>query len=274
MSSDNNQKIRAYACDGEVASVRPTWKLIGWFDGSCSSLGSGMTYDDNICVVPTPPPTSAEPTPNPTPVPSNPPTNVPSELPTPQPTGQPVTADPTPQPTAQPVTADPTPQPTAQPVTAAPTPQPTPNPTPVPSNLPTNVPTELPTPQPTAQPVPVTAAPTNPVLFKHVCAKDSPLPATICAEGNVAGFQDGCFNEGANDLCGKGKNSCFWAECSGNPPPAPTTPEPTSLTSPPGPTPLTSPPTAGQCPVCAPTGLACCGNCVDSGKPSNRGCFE
>ena len=49
LSNNNAQKIRSYACAGEVESVRPTWKLIGWFDPlTCSSLGSGLSYDDNI----------------------------------------------------------------------------------------------------------------------------------------------------------------------------------------------------------------------------------
>jgi len=107
LSNNNAQKIRSYACAGEVESVRPTWKLLGWFDPlTCSSLGSGLSYDDNICVVPTPPP--------------------------------PVTAAPTSPPTGQPVTAAPTSPPTGQPVTAAPTSPPTSppsaNPTPVPTN--------------------------------------------------------------------------------------------------------------------------------------------
>ena len=34
MSNNNSQKIRSYLCAGEVTTVRPTWKLIGWFDAS------------------------------------------------------------------------------------------------------------------------------------------------------------------------------------------------------------------------------------------------
>ena len=71
MSNDNNKKIRAYLCDGQDASVRPTWKLIGFFDSVCA-LGSGVTYDDDICVRqgPSSQP-SLEPSLIPTPVPEN-----------------------------------------------------------------------------------------------------------------------------------------------------------------------------------------------------------
>jgi len=58
MSNDNNVKIRSYACKDQDPSVRPTWKLIGFFNSTCVSLGSGVTYDDDICVVPTDDPTS------------------------------------------------------------------------------------------------------------------------------------------------------------------------------------------------------------------------
>jgi len=234
MTTDNTQKIRSYACAGEVASVRPTWKLIGWFDAStCLSLGSGMTYDDNICVVPTPPPTLA-----------------PATSP---PTGQPVTAAPTSPPTGQPVTAAPTSPPTGQPVTAAPT--------------------SLPTPQPSANSTPV---PTNPVqkVFKHVCAKNAPLPGTICTEGSVAGFGGECLNVSVNDSCGKGGKFCWWAECDGSgspPPPSPTTPGPT----PPSPTPP-APTPVGSCQLkgvsCSDASVNCCNGC-SGGKPDTRVCL-
>jgi len=58
MSNNNTLKIRSYACEGQDPSVRPTWKLIGFFNSTCVSLGSGVTYDDDICVVPTEVPSS------------------------------------------------------------------------------------------------------------------------------------------------------------------------------------------------------------------------
>ena len=52
MSNNNTEYIRSYECEGQDQSVRPTWKLIGWFDASTclSGSGSGLSYDDNICV--------------------------------------------------------------------------------------------------------------------------------------------------------------------------------------------------------------------------------
>ena len=138
MSNNNTLKVRSYLCEGET--VRPTWKLIGWFDASTclsSGAGSGLSYDDNICVVPTP-----------------------TQAPTSPPTGQPTTRQPTPLPTAQPVTPDPTALTTGQPTpnpTALPTGQPTTlNPTALPTGQPvTPDPTPLPTGQPTLDPNPV-----------------------------------------------------------------------------------------------------------------------
>eukprot|EP00574_Skeletonema_japonicum_P013027 CAMPEP_0201715774 /NCGR_PEP_ID=MMETSP0593-20130828/1885_1 /ASSEMBLY_ACC=CAM_ASM_000672 /TAXON_ID=267983 /ORGANISM="Skeletonema japonicum, Strain CCMP2506" /LENGTH=758 /DNA_ID=CAMNT_0048205371 /DNA_START=26 /DNA_END=2299 /DNA_ORIENTATION=+ len=77
LSNDNDKKIRSYACAGEVESVRPTWKLIGWFNASTCSLGSGLSFDDNICDVPTP--TTNSPV---TAAPTSPPTAQPSKNPT------------------------------------------------------------------------------------------------------------------------------------------------------------------------------------------------
>ena len=194
------------------------------------------------------------PTPPPTPAPVNPPTSPPTPLPT------------NPPPTPFPTNPSPTPLPT-NPPTPVPSNPPTSNPTPLPTNPPTPVPSNPPTPPPTPAPVnptsPPTPPPTNESVDKYVCARRDPAAGTICLEGSLAGGE--CSTAGVNSRCGKNK-TCWWASCSGGGgnPPAPTpTPPPTN--APP------SPPTGG-CPVCAATGEPCCGTCIDSGKPSNRGC--
>lgn len=49
-----NDDIRSYACAGEATNVRPTWKLLGYFeDGSCSALELGI-YDTTFCSTPDP----------------------------------------------------------------------------------------------------------------------------------------------------------------------------------------------------------------------------
>eukprot|EP00984_Skeletonema_dohrnii_P023114 scaffold12204_cov111-Skeletonema_dohrnii-CCMP3373.AAC.2 len=154
--------------------------------------------------------------------------------------------------------------------TPSPTNAPTnPPPTNAPTNPPTNVPTFPPTPAPTNAPVPTfppSPAPTRaPVadVSKYVCTKRQPADptATICAEGSLAGGR--CTSENVGSSCGNGGKVCWWASCPGGdgPPSPPTTPPPPS------------PPTGG-CPACAygDNGV-CCGTCVDSGKPSGRGCF-
>jgi hypothetical protein len=151
--------------------------------------------------------------------------------------------------------------------TPSPTNAPTnPPPTNAPTNPPTNVPTSPPTPAPTNAPVPTfppSPAPTRaPVadVSKYVCTKWQPADPTICAEGSLAGGS--CTIENLGSSCGNGGKVCWWASCPGGdgPPSPPTTPPPPS------------PPTG--CPACAygDNGV-CCGTCVDSGKPSGRGCF-
>lgn len=160
-------------------------------------------------------------------------------------------------------TNPPTPNPTPAPVTPTPPPTPlpsnppTPNPTAPPSNPPTPIPTNPPTPKPTPAPVaptpPPTPAPTFPPVYKYACSKWEPAQSTICSEGSTAGGE--CSNVGTNNGCRKGGKSCWWASCPGGPP---------------SPTP---PPAPVGCTFCAPINGECCGNCVDNGKPSNRGCF-
>mmetsp|Transcript_23984 Transcript_23984/g.47645 ORF Transcript_23984/g.47645 Transcript_23984/m.47645 type:complete len:619 (-) Transcript_23984:88-1944(-) len=121
---------------------------------------------------------------------------------------------------------------------------PTPNPTTAPpTNVPTPQPTGTPTlPQPTSSPT--TAAPTNP---------PTPSPTVNC--GGIFVKSD-CNNNAACVWNGNPKTG-FCASTTGSPP-SPSPPPP-------------SPPTG--CPFCASTGQECCGTCIDSGKPSSRGCF-
>ena len=48
---DTNNMVRSYVCDGQEISIRPTWKLMGFFNASdlgCSSL-STSTYEETTC---------------------------------------------------------------------------------------------------------------------------------------------------------------------------------------------------------------------------------
>ena len=109
MSNDNDKKIRSYACEGQDGTIRPTWKLVGFFNSACySSVGSDVTYDDDICVAPSEEPSS---------LPSSQPSSQPSSsgVPTPEPSPQPSstlslqpssslvpTPEPSPEPSSQP----------------------------------------------------------------------------------------------------------------------------------------------------------------------------
>ena len=52
-SFDDDVTVRAYACDGEDESVRPSWSLVGYFDpndaGCASLVGSENTYETAFC---------------------------------------------------------------------------------------------------------------------------------------------------------------------------------------------------------------------------------
>jgi len=206
------------------------------FEGQSSGdFGASFTGNFGECDVPASPPPTPAPvnsTPPPTPAPVNPPTSLPTTEPTNPPSPLP--------------TNPPSPNPTAEPTN--------PPPTNVPTNPPTPLPSSPPSPAPTNPPVAVAA------VDKYICTKNAPLPATICADGSLAGGS--CSTANAPDGCGNGGKVCWWSSCPGDgggPPPTPTPPPP-------------SPPTGG-CPVCAATGGPCCGTCVDGGKPSSRGCF-
>jgi hypothetical protein len=71
---------------------------------------------------------------------------------------------------------------------------------------------------PTSSPLPTTEVYAAPVesVDKYICNKDDPLPATICAEGSLAGGK--CSSVGAADSCGKGEKVCWWASCQGDTP--------------------------------------------------------
>jgi len=88
------------------------------------------------------------------------------------------------------------------------------------TKAPTSHPTTLPpVPAPTSHPttLPPVPAPTNhPVqtfqtVMKHICSKNKPLPATICADGTLAGGS--CSTENRPDACGKGGKVCWWYAC-------------------------------------------------------------
>jgi len=42
------QPVKAYVCDGQDPSLRPTWKLIGYFDSNCTE-SEGIAYHDDVC---------------------------------------------------------------------------------------------------------------------------------------------------------------------------------------------------------------------------------
>jgi len=159
------------------------------FPGQGGNFGTGFTGTFGEC-------NAAPTTPPPTPAPVNPPTAKPTPVPTKNPTAFPTNPPPTPNPT-----------------TAPPTTPPTPNPTPVPTNPPTNAPTNPPTfPPPTSTPTPPPTPPPVSTVYKFLCAKNSPLPATICADGFTA--RNKCTDETKTNVrCGSGGKVCWWAEC-------------------------------------------------------------
>jgi hypothetical protein len=165
---DVNNTVRSYLCDGELNTVRPSWKLMGFFnatDTGCASLTT-TTYEETTC---DPDPSTNGPTDSPSKSPSEAPTKQPTAGPTDQPTDSP-----TKQPTASPVTdspskspslspsKSPTNQPTKQP-TASPSAQPSAQPSEMPSGQPSEVPSEQSSGQPSGQPSsqPSTNSPTK-----------------------------------------------------------------------------------------------------------------
>ncbi|KAL7443404.1 hypothetical protein ACHAXH_007319 [Discostella pseudostelligera] len=177
--------IRSSVCDGLDTSIRPTWKLMGFFNASNSDCISfpTATYNETVCdmvgvtIATNPPSTSpsisltnlpthtqslSPTTPNPTTsssVPSNAtPTCIPSNAHT---TNSPTTLDPT---TAMPSSFSPSNVPTPNPTTPAPTALPTSAPTYSPTTNPTtHNPTAMPTFRPSTEPTTLdpTAIPTS-----------------------------------------------------------------------------------------------------------------
>jgi len=49
---NTNNLVRSYLCDGLDASIRPSWKLLGFFNpagSGCTSLANA-TYDETVCL--------------------------------------------------------------------------------------------------------------------------------------------------------------------------------------------------------------------------------
>ncbi len=151
----------------------------------------------------------------------------------------------------------PTPPPTAG--TPEPTSPPTNDPTPLPTSPPTTAsPTNDPTPVPTSPPTTASPTPFVATVAKYICAKNEPLPATICADGSAAGGE--CTTEGQSNSCGKGGKVCWWnSGCPGSSGPEPTTPPPA-----PSPEPPTSCSVAGT--SCSQSSECCSGNCPRKGR--------
>jgi len=156
--------VRSYLCDGQDTSIRPTWKMMGFFDASnvgCASLvaTTDMTHDDTVCDAVA----SSSPSKNPTSSPSKMPTSQPSKSPisTSSPSQGP-TKTPSNSPTDAP-SSSPSKMPTRQPSksprsTPSPSQGPTTQPTSSPSNSPSKNPTEA---EITAKPTKATAAPSK-----------------------------------------------------------------------------------------------------------------
>ncbi|KAL7533669.1 hypothetical protein ACHAXR_006666 [Thalassiosira sp. AJA248-18] len=159
-----NNPVRSYLCDGQALSIRPSWKLMGFFDptdSSCTSLAPS-THDESVCtpsgttpspskaptVAPTNSPTTAVPTTSPTTTPSSSPSKAPTDAPTNSPTTAVPTTSPTTTPSSSPSKA-PTVAPTNSPVTLSPTASLSPTMSPI--KLPTSSPTKGPSPSPTTK---------------------------------------------------------------------------------------------------------------------------
>mmetsp|Transcript_29063 Transcript_29063/g.41541 ORF Transcript_29063/g.41541 Transcript_29063/m.41541 type:complete len:643 (+) Transcript_29063:104-2032(+) len=139
----------------------------------------------------------------------------------------------------------------------SPTPLPTSNPTPLPTSPPTNgTPTNNPTALPTSPPTTSSPTPFVATEAKYICAKNEPLPATICADGSTA--SDQCTTIGQANSCGRGGKTCWWYDAcpsTSGPPPAPSTPPPTPPSN-----------CSAQGTSCSQGSDCCSGNCPRRGK--------
>jgi len=128
--------VRSYVCDGQDTSIRPTWKLMGFFpveDLGCASLETAK-YDESFfecsatepptetpTTTPSDPPTASPTTTSTTSAPSNPPTASPiltgtTPAPFDPPTASPMIAITTPAPSNEPIRNQSPPMPTEAPV--------------------------------------------------------------------------------------------------------------------------------------------------------------
>jgi hypothetical protein len=115
-------KVRVYRCNGLDSSVRPTWKMMGFFPAANAGRND-LVYDDteSLCPEGTKSPTSS-PSKSPTSPPTTPfPTSPPSKSPTSPPTAPPTTPPTAPPTTPFPTTSPTTPFPTTSPTTSPPT---------------------------------------------------------------------------------------------------------------------------------------------------------
>jgi hypothetical protein len=192
-----NEPIRSYLCEvgGIIQEIRPTWKLLGFFnDGACAGLQDSM-YDMNFCpttlsptLAPTPVTTSAptsSPTTTPTFVPSSTPSSTPTSVPTSTPTSIPTsvpTSTPTSIPSSVPISA-PTSIPTFVPSSA-----PTSIPTSVPISSPTSVPSSMPTSTLTVTPTSTPSSAPTSTPFESPSLSPTSLPSSSLCDDNESYF--------------------------------------------------------------------------------------
>merc|ERR1719356_1404311 len=125
--------VRSYVCDGQDASIRPSWKLIGFFDPNdarCTDLATSL-YDESVC-----------PAANSSTSPSGSPSKGPSSEPSASPSSAP-SYSPSKVPSSSPITVSPSTSPTSEPSK---------NPTESPSKGPSQSPSDLITSEPSASP--------------------------------------------------------------------------------------------------------------------------
>jgi len=113
--------VRSYVCDGQDETMRPSWKLIGFFgpnEAGCTDLATSV-YDASVCPSAAESPTKeSSKSPSSSPTTANTSSSRPSSSPSKQPTNSPTTAVPTMPPTTAEPTGPPTPKPTNEPTIA------------------------------------------------------------------------------------------------------------------------------------------------------------
>merc|ERR1712157_495543 len=192
--------VRSYVCDGPDASIRPSWKLIGFFDPNdarCTDLATSL-YDESVCPAAnssTSP--SGSPSKGPSPEPSASPSSAPSYSPSKGPSRSPTTKNPSKSPTFEP-SKNPTESPSSSPSknpTNSPTTLLTFNPSQSPSDLmgsyPSASPSSVPSHSPSSSPTfitPLTDFPTSlqPTYLPTEVVEATTLRTLVC------GFKDKC----------------------------------------------------------------------------------